>query len=117
MSHIALTSLQVHLVDLSASGQGKESPPSYVRISPVRYSELYIVLRFKRQRSASPGQQRLPLGNEPILSSIKVDCDNGRYWGLGADEGRYRTCGGNLYRLILGTIFRMRLSYVPYFLV
>lgn len=52
----------------------------------MRETELHIVLRLQAQGVPCPGQQRLPLANDPVLPAIEVDCDNTGNRRLGRDQ-------------------------------
>lgn len=47
MSNIALASLQLHLVDLPTPCESKQATAGDVCVSPMRQTELHIVLRLQ----------------------------------------------------------------------
>lgn len=96
MRNIALAGLQLHLVDLSAPCERKQATACDVCVSPVRQTKLHVVLRLQAKGVTCPGQQRLPLADDPVLSSIKIHCDDARYWRLGGDQRCDWGGGGDL---------------------
>lgn len=96
VGNIALSSLQLHLVDLTTTSKRHQASPGHVCVSPIRHTELEVVLRFYRQSNSTPCQKCLALGNEPILSAIKLHCDDRGYRGLRGDEGGDGARGGDL---------------------
>lgn len=96
MRNIALASLDLHLVYLTASSERNQAPSCNVRVSPMRDTQLRVVLRLQSQSMASPSQQRLSLANNPVLASIHVDGHYAGDWRLGGDESCDGTCGRNL---------------------
>ena len=86
MRNIALTSLDLDLVDLPASRKRQQSSAGDVCVSPVCEAQLDVVLWFQLQSMTSPRKQCLPLTDDPVVSSIHVDRDDARYGRLCGDE-------------------------------
>lgn len=86
VGNIALASLQLHLIDLPAPCESKQSTSCDICIPPVRQAELYVVLGLQAKGVTCPGQQRLPLTDDPVLPAIKIDRDNAGYGRLGRDQ-------------------------------
>lgn len=86
MRNIALTSLDLDLVDLPASRKRQQPSAGDVCVSPVCEAQLDVVLWFQLQSMASPRKQCLPLADDPVVSSIHVDRDDARYGRLCGDE-------------------------------
>lgn len=96
MRNIALASLQLHLIDLPAPCESKQSTSCDVCVAPMRQTELHVVLRFQTESVSCPSQQRLPLADDPVLPAIKIDRDNTGDGRLGRDQGCDWCCRRNL---------------------
>ena len=79
MCNIALAGLDLHLIDLPTSCECEQATSCDICISPMRQTQLDVVLWLQTQGMACPSQQRLSLADDPVLPAIKVDCDNARY--------------------------------------
>jgi hypothetical protein len=96
MRNIGLACLDLHLVDLPFTCQCEQTPSRDVCVSPVVQPQLDIVLGPQAQCMPSPGKQRLPLADDPVLPAIEVHRDDARYGRLGGDESCDGTRGRNL---------------------
>lgn len=94
--HIALSRLQLHLVNLSTSCQRQQASSGNMSISPICQPQLNVVLRLQRQCVACPCKQCLPLCDEPILTPIQIYSHDRRDRRLCRDESGYRACGRDL---------------------
>lgn len=96
MRNIALASLQLHLIDLPIPYEGKQPTSGDVGVSPMRQAKLHVILRLQAEGVPCPGQQRLPLTNDPVLPAIEIDRDNTGYGRLGGDQCSDWGGGGDL---------------------
>lgn len=94
--NIALASLQLHLVDLPAPYESEQPTSCDVCVAPMRQSELHVVLRLQAEGVSCPSQQRLPLADDPVLPSIKIDRNNTGYGRLGGNQCCDWGCRRNL---------------------
>jgi hypothetical protein len=87
VSNIALTGLELDLVDLAATCEGQQPAASNVHVPPVGDAELNVVLGLQAQGVAGPSKKSLALADDPVLATIEVDSDYAGDGRLCGDEG------------------------------